>query len=722
MPTIKDIAKAAGVSHGTVSNVLNKRGGVSYEKIQLVERTAIAMGYAIDEKASLLRRGTTRTIMTILPNITERHYADLYTGILRCAEKRRYSVRMFLTNGLPYLERSAIKEALAQKASGVLTVSCLEAPHQEYAALAARNIALLFCMRPPVGDAFPAYSFDMEETAALALAQVDDPSTAFVLADGLAFADQAAFCRRLSTVIPADQLFDNSQAEPSPMLYALANRDPAPSCVICANETLAECIRHVYRQGCIPPPPIIALVSLRPAVDEQYCTVALNYRMLGHEGTAALIAHLDGGCSLASRVFAASGCQKALSALVPLRPKPIRVLAHETPSVIALKLLAHRFTHNTGIPVEIHACSMEEVFERLEHPEDEGWDVVRLDPSTLSYLAPRVLRPLTDIDARASVALGAFLPHLSDDFSRVGGQLYALPFDISVQMLFYQRSLFEDMGQIRAFYEQTGKQLEVPSTYGELDHVCRFFTRAFRPDSPVAYGASPAPARPTSIASDYLPRLLAAGGLSYTASGCLNLATPQAHKALVDYIAYVSYANPVQAGSWSAVAENFINEQAATAVLYVNHASRFVRTQSANVGVEIGFAPIPGGHPLLAGGSLGICATSAQAEDAYAFIRWATGAQIASELVMLGGVSACSCVYEQREILDTYPWLEALSSHIRHGIRKPILSHVDIDYNQRDFEHTLGEHLMLAVRGIETPEEALRNTQKTLDAIKQAQN
>lgn len=49
MPTIKDIAKAAGVSHGTVSNVLNKRGGVSYEKIRLVEQTARALGYSIVE-------------------------------------------------------------------------------------------------------------------------------------------------------------------------------------------------------------------------------------------------------------------------------------------------------------------------------------------------------------------------------------------------------------------------------------------------------------------------------------------------------------------------------------------------------------------------------------------------------------------------------------------------------------------------------------------------
>ena len=126
MPTIKDIALAAGVSHATVSNVLNKKGNVSSEKIRLVEETARALGYRIDEQASLLRRGTTRTVAVILPDIRSARYCDLYVGILRKLEQCGYSARLFLTEDDPRRERHAVNSAIAAKACGILAVTCLD--------------------------------------------------------------------------------------------------------------------------------------------------------------------------------------------------------------------------------------------------------------------------------------------------------------------------------------------------------------------------------------------------------------------------------------------------------------------------------------------------------------------------------------------------------------------------------------------------------------------
>ena len=44
MVTIKDVAKYAGVSHGTVSNVLNGAPSVSLENIKTVEEAIRVLG------------------------------------------------------------------------------------------------------------------------------------------------------------------------------------------------------------------------------------------------------------------------------------------------------------------------------------------------------------------------------------------------------------------------------------------------------------------------------------------------------------------------------------------------------------------------------------------------------------------------------------------------------------------------------------------------------
>ena len=98
MATIKDIAKLANVSHGTVSNVLNGRGNVSYEKMILVKEAAEKLGYVVNGQAKQLRKESSLTdnIAIILPYIEGQVYINFFNGAKRVLEENNYNVCIHL--------------------------------------------------------------------------------------------------------------------------------------------------------------------------------------------------------------------------------------------------------------------------------------------------------------------------------------------------------------------------------------------------------------------------------------------------------------------------------------------------------------------------------------------------------------------------------------------------------------------------------------------------
>ena len=56
MATMRDVAKLAGVSHGTVSNVINGSPGVSLDKIERVQSAMRQLGYKQNTLARIMRR------------------------------------------------------------------------------------------------------------------------------------------------------------------------------------------------------------------------------------------------------------------------------------------------------------------------------------------------------------------------------------------------------------------------------------------------------------------------------------------------------------------------------------------------------------------------------------------------------------------------------------------------------------------------------------------
>jgi multiple sugar transport system substrate-binding protein len=147
MATIKDIAQLAGVSQGTVSHVLSGKGNVSSEKIKLVEEAAARLGYVINERARILRKGRGNSLVVILPNIRSRHYVDFYISFKAFAEKQGYPVIQYCSNDDPDTERDIFTRIRAGMAAGVAVFSCQNQDAGYYRNLGFKEWELLFVER-----------------------------------------------------------------------------------------------------------------------------------------------------------------------------------------------------------------------------------------------------------------------------------------------------------------------------------------------------------------------------------------------------------------------------------------------------------------------------------------------------------------------------------------------------------------------------------------------
>src|ERR1700722_3300380 len=81
--TIRDVAKAAGVSTATVSNVLNKRGKVGPRTQGLVLSTVKRLGYLPNIHARRLASRDTRTLGIIVSDIENPFFRKLSRAFWR---------------------------------------------------------------------------------------------------------------------------------------------------------------------------------------------------------------------------------------------------------------------------------------------------------------------------------------------------------------------------------------------------------------------------------------------------------------------------------------------------------------------------------------------------------------------------------------------------------------------------------------------------------------
>ena len=123
MITILDVAKEAGVSAATVSRVLNNKGGVSRITVELVYQAVDKLGYEPNIQAQSLRKKETRTILVLVPNISNPYYAHILSGVSDTTRALGYSSFICNTRGETEQEREVLDLLAKRRADGAILLA-----------------------------------------------------------------------------------------------------------------------------------------------------------------------------------------------------------------------------------------------------------------------------------------------------------------------------------------------------------------------------------------------------------------------------------------------------------------------------------------------------------------------------------------------------------------------------------------------------------------------
>jgi DNA-binding LacI/PurR family transcriptional regulator len=307
-PTIRDVAREAGVGLGTVSRVLGGSPHVSDGTRQRVTAAIERLGFHPSPSARALSRGRTQMIEVVVPLLTRYYYFEVLRGVLvavantdyclnirvleRPADRERAFVeidRRGHPDGLLLVRVRPSDELLARLARAGVRAALVDAPHPEL---------------PNVGaDHRAAATMMMEHLLSLGHRRValadrpDDPFDASVLRarrqgyrDALA---RAGIGHRPEYEPPADWSAEGGAAA----LDALLALPEPPTAVVAGSDTQAIGVLERARQRGLSVPEDLAVCGYGDIELARYLgltTVRVPMRAMGERAVALLLEAIEG--------------------------------------------------------------------------------------------------------------------------------------------------------------------------------------------------------------------------------------------------------------------------------------------------------------------------------------------------------------------------------------------------------------------------------------------
>ncbi|WP_245673891.1 LacI family DNA-binding transcriptional regulator [Actinoplanes rectilineatus] len=307
MPSIRDVAAAAGVSYQTVSRVLNGSPKVRTETREQVLDVMNRMGYRPNRAARTLGRGRARAVTVVTANTTLYGYAATLQGIEESARDQELAVGIRVIDSVRDAEvRRAVDDVSDPSGGGVIVV-----------AFDAEGVAVLRAL--PAG---------VPAVAAIEPDVLPVSRTTICLDERLAAADATRHLLGLGhrtvhhIAIPSEsgtrgreagwrQALAGAGVEipevvpagwDAPSAYAAGRRlagDPSVTAILCGNDDTALAVRRALYDAGRRVPEDVSVIGFDDVPGAAYWTPALttvrmDFVALGRACVTALVGELDG--------------------------------------------------------------------------------------------------------------------------------------------------------------------------------------------------------------------------------------------------------------------------------------------------------------------------------------------------------------------------------------------------------------------------------------------
>jgi LacI family transcriptional regulator len=148
--SIRDVAKEAGVSLGTVSNAINRPEILAPRTLRKVQKVIDEMGFVPNASARNLRAGRNRVIGLVVPDISNPFFTDLAKGVNNAAFAAKYVVILCNTDESSEKESQYLDVLAAQNVEGILITPARDT-NRALAAVVEKGIRLALVDRPAHG-------------------------------------------------------------------------------------------------------------------------------------------------------------------------------------------------------------------------------------------------------------------------------------------------------------------------------------------------------------------------------------------------------------------------------------------------------------------------------------------------------------------------------------------------------------------------------------------